>query len=217
MDKQTLSFQAEVKQILHLVTPTRCTRTRRSSCASWSRTHRRPCDQAALRGAEHAALFEDCTEPRGACRPSTRKRRLSPSPTTASACRPMKRWRTWARSRKSGNARVSWPRLEGDQKKDAQLIGPVRRGLPTAASSVARSHHGSNRAAAGLPPEQGRAAGVPKGAGDFDGRDDPRGPPRGTKRDACNLREGGRRIPSARGKLKAIIGQNTPTTSRCPS
>ncbi|MCK7500152.1 MAG: hypothetical protein MZW92_64960 [Comamonadaceae bacterium] len=84
MDKQTLSFQAEVKQILHLVTHSLYSNKEiflRELVSNASRRLR----QAALRGAGHGRAVRGRAEPGGARLVRRGGQDASPSATTASA------------------------------------------------------------------------------------------------------------------------------------
>ena len=158
MSKQTLSFQAEVKQAC--TSPRiRSTRPRRSSCANWSPNASDACDK--LR-------FEALATPEPV--------RDHPSPSSARGLRPGGQEDTdpdngIGMNRESGPsapspraARASsWRRSGRRPKKDANLIGQFGVGFYRASSSPTASPVKSRRA--GLPP--GRAL-VQRRHGDFE-------------------------------------------------
>ena len=122
MDKQTLSFQAEVKQILHLVTHSLYSNKEiflRELISNASRRLR----QAALRG---AGQRRRCTRTRPtskcACASTPRRKTLTIRDNGIGMSARRGGRRTWAPSPRAARA-SSWPSCEGDQKKDANLIG----------------------------------------------------------------------------------------------
>ena len=138
MNKQTLSFQAEVKQILHLVTHSLYSNKEiflRELISNASDA----CDKLRFEALNNAALYEDA--PTLEVRVSfDLEPRRSRSATTASACRIDEAIANLGTIAKSGT-REFMAALEGDQKKDAQLIGQFGVGFYSG-FIVADQHHG---------------------------------------------------------------------------
>ena len=116
MDKQTLSFQAEVKQILHLVTHSLYSNKEiflRELISNASDA----CDKLRFEALDKPELYEGQPEPRGARRASTRTRKTHHHhATTASACRPRRRSPTSAPSPRAARA-SSWRRSRATRRR----------------------------------------------------------------------------------------------------
>lgn len=120
MDKQTLSFQAEVRQILHLVTHSLYSNKEiflRELVSNASDA----CDKLRFEAINDAALFEDAPnlEIRVSFDPAARTVTVSDNGIGMSADEAVAHLGTIAKS----GTREFMARLEGDQKKDANLIG----------------------------------------------------------------------------------------------
>jgi molecular chaperone HtpG len=150
MSKQTLSFQAEVAQLLHLVThslysnPDIFLRELISNASD-------ACDKLRFEALNDATLYEDAPtlEVRIACDPAARTLTITDNGIGLSQQEAIDNLGTIAKS----GTREFMGRLSGDQKQDAQLIGQFGVGFY------------SRRA--GLPPEQG-VRWISSGSGDFE-------------------------------------------------
>ena len=198
MDKQTLSFQAEVKQILHLVThslvleqgdlPAR---------ADLQRVGR--LRQAALRGDRQARAVrgQPNLEVRVAFDKDAKTITISDNGIGMSAEEAVAHLGTIAKS----GTREFMSALQGDQKKDAQLIGQFGVGFYSGFIVADKITVESRRA--GLPAEEG-VRWTSEGAGDFEVETIAR-PERGTSV-ILHLREGEEEFLSA-WKLRSIISK----------
>jgi molecular chaperone HtpG len=198
MDKQTLSFQAEVKQILHLVTHSLYSNKEiflRELVSNASDA----CDKLRFEALNNAALFEDTPnlEVRVAFDKDAKTITITDNGIGLSADEAVAHLGTIAKS----GTREFMAALEGDQKKDAQLIGQFGVGFYSGFIVADRITVESRRA--GLPPEQG-VRWSSEGAGDFEVETITRAA-RGTSV-TLHLREGEEEFLSA-WKLKAIIGK----------
>ena len=120
MEKQTLSFQAEVKQILHLVTHSLYSNKEiflRELISNASDA----CDKLRFEALDNAALYEDQPnlEVRIAFDPEAKTITISDNGIGLSSAEAVANLGTIAKS----GTREFMSALEGDQKKDAQLIG----------------------------------------------------------------------------------------------
>ena len=207
MDKQTLSFQAEVKQILHLVTHSLYSNKEiflRELISNASGRLR----QAALRGAEQRRVVRGRAESGSACRfdAAAKTITITDNGIGLSADEAVANLGTIAKS----GTREFMAALEGDQKKDAQLIGQFGVGFYSGFIVADRITVESRRA--GLTPQEG-VRWSSEGSGDFEVETITR-PARGTAV-TLHLRDGEEEFLS-HWKLKSIVG-SIPTTSRCPS
>jgi molecular chaperone HtpG len=198
MDKQTLSFQAEVKQILHLVTHSLYSNKEiflRELVSNASDA----CDKLRFEALNNAALFEDAPnlEVRVAFDKDAKTITITDNGIGLSVDEAVANLGTIAKS----GTREFVAALEGDQKKDAQLIGQFGVGFYSGFIVADRITVESRRA--GLPPEQG-VRWSSEGAGDFEVETITR-PARGTSV-TLHLRDGEDEFLSA-WKLKAIIGK----------
>ena len=198
MDKQTLSFQAEVKQILHLVTHSLYSNKEiflRELVSNASDA----CDKLRFEALNNAALFEDTPnlEVRVAFDKDAKTITITDNGIGLSVDEAVANLGTIAKS----GTREFVAALEGDQKKDAQLIGQFGVGFYSGFIVADRITVESRRA--GLPPEQG-VRWSSEGAGDFEVETITR-PARGTSV-TLHLRDGEDEFLSA-WKLKAIIGK----------
>ena len=198
MDKQTLSFQAEVKQILHLVTHSLYSNKEiflRELVSNASDA----CDKLRFEALNKPELFEDAPtlEVRVSFDAQARTLTIEDNGIGLSADEAVANLGTIAKS----GTREFMAALEGDQKKDAQLIGQFGVGFYSGFIVADRITVESRRA--GLPPEQG-VRWSSEGAGDFEVETITR-PARGTSV-TLHLRDGEDEFLSA-WKLKAIIGK----------
>jgi len=198
MDKQTLSFQAEVKQILHLVTHSLYSNKEiflRELVSNASDA----CDKLRFEALNNAALFEDTPnlEVRVAFDKEAKTITITDNGIGLSADEAVANLGTIAKS----GTREFMAALEGDQKKDAQLIGQFGVGFYSGFIVADRITVESRRG--GLPPEQG-VRWSSEGAGDFEVETITRAA-RGTSV-TLHLRDGEDEFLSA-WKLKAIIGK----------
>ena len=120
MDKQTLSFQAEVKQILHLVTHSLYSNKEiflRELVSNASDA----CDKLRFEALDHAELYEDAPnlEIRIAFDPEAKTLTIRDNGIGMSAEEAVQHLGTIAKS----GTREFMAKLEGEQKKDANLIG----------------------------------------------------------------------------------------------
>jgi molecular chaperone HtpG len=162
MEKQTLSFQAEVKQVLHLVTHSLYSNKEiflRELISNASDA----CDKLRFEALENAALYEDAPTldvrvfvDRDAKTITIRDNGIGMSAEEAVA-----HLGTIAKS----GTREFLARLEGEQKKDANLIGQFGVGFYSGYIVADRITVESRRA--GLPPEQG-VRWSSDGSGEFD-------------------------------------------------
>jgi len=150
MEKQTLSFQAEVKQILHLVTHSLYSNKEiflREMISNASDA----CDKLRFEALNNAALYEDDPnlEVRIAFDPDAKTITISDNGIGLSSAEAVANLGTIAKS----GTREFMSALEGDQKKDAQLIGQFGVGFYSGFIVADRLTVESRRA--GLKPEEG--------------------------------------------------------------
>ncbi len=150
MTKQTHAFQAEVKQILHLVTHSLYSNKEiflRELVSNASDA----CDKLRFEALDNAALFEDAPnlEVRVSFDEAARTLTISDNGIGMSAEEAAAHLGTIAKS----GTREFMAKLEGDQKKDAQLIGQFGVGFYSGFIVVDRITVETRRA--GLPAEQG--------------------------------------------------------------
>jgi len=162
MDKQTHSFQAEVKQILHLVTHSLYSNKEiflRELVSNASDA----CDKLRFEALDNNALFEEQPnlEIRVSFDPEARTVTISDNGIGLSAEEAIAHLGTIAKS----GTREFMARLEGDQKKDANLIGQFGVGFYSGFIVADRITVESRRA--GLPAEQG-VRWTSEGTGDFE-------------------------------------------------
>ncbi len=162
MDKQTHSFQAEVKQILHLVTHSLYSNKEiflRELVSNASDA----CDKLRFEALDNNALFEDQPnlEIRVSFDAAARTVTISDNGIGLSAEEAIAHLGTIAKS----GTREFMARLEGDQKKDANLIGQFGVGFYSGFIVADRITVESRRA--GLPAEQG-VRWTSEGTGDFE-------------------------------------------------
>ncbi|MBB3195663.1 molecular chaperone HtpG [Roseateles terrae] len=162
MDKQTHSFQAEVKQILHLVTHSLYSNKEiflRELVSNASDA----CDKLRFEALDNAALFEDqpTLEIRVSFDADARTVTISDTGIGLSAEEAIAHLGTIAKS----GTREFMARLEGDQKKDANLIGQFGVGFYSGFIVADRITVESRRA--GLPADQG-VRWTSEGTGDFE-------------------------------------------------
>ena len=198
MDKQTLSFQAEVKQILHLVTHSLYSNKEiflRELISNASDA----CDKLRFEALNQPELYEGKTEleVRVAFDAEARTLTVTDNGIGLSAEEAVQNLGTIAKS----GTREFVARLEGDQKKDASLIGQFGVGFYSGFIVADRIIVESRRA--GLPAEQG-VRWTSEGAGDFEVETIER-EQRGTSV-MLHLREGEEEFLSA-WKLKSIISK----------
>ncbi len=198
MDKQTLSFQAEVKQILHLVTHSLYSNKEiflRELVSNASDA----CDKLRFEALDRAALYEDAPtlELRVFFDAAARTLTIRDNGIGMSADEAVQHLGTIARS----GTREFMAALEGEQKKDAKLIGQFGVGFYSGFIVADRITVESRRA--GLPPEQG-VRWSSEGTGEFEVETITR-PARGTDV-ILHLREGEDDFLSA-WRLKSIIAK----------
>ena len=198
MDKQTLSFQAEVKQILHLVTHSLYSNKEiflREMISNASDA----CDKLRFEALDKPELYEGQTalEVRVAFDKDAKTITITDNGIGLSAEEAVANLGTIAKS----GTREFMSALQGDQKKDAQLIGQFGVGFYSGFIVADRITVESRRA--GLPADHG-VRWSSEGAGDFEVETISR-PARGTSV-TLHLREGEEEFLSA-WKLKAIIGK----------
>ena len=198
MEKQTLSFQAEVKQILHLVTHSLYSNKEiflRELISNASDA----CDKLRFEALNHTELYEDAPnlEVRVSFDKDARTVTIADNGIGLSADEAVANLGTIAKS----GTREFVSALEGDQKKDAQLIGQFGVGFYSGFIVADRITVESRRA--GLKPEEG-VRWTSEGAGDFEVETITRAA-RGTSV-TLHLREGEDEFLSS-WKLKAIIGK----------
>ena len=162
MDKQTLSFQAEVKQILHLVTHSLYSNKEiflRELVSNASDA----CDKLRFEALHDAALFEDAPnlEVRVSLDAEAKTITITDNGIGLSADEAVANLGTIAKS----GTREFMAALEGDQKKDAQLIGQFGVGFYSGFIVADRISVDSRRA--GLPADHG-VRWSSEGAGDFE-------------------------------------------------
>jgi molecular chaperone HtpG len=182
MEKQTLSFQAEVKQILHLVTHSLYSNKEiflREMISNASDA----CDKLRFEALNNAALYEDQPnlEVRISFDPEAKTITISDNGIGLSSAEAVANLGTIAKS----GTREFMSALEGDQKKDAQLIGQFGVGFYSGFIVADRLTVESRRA--GLKPEEG-VRWSSEGAGEFEVETITR-PQRGTSV-TLHLREG---------------------------
>jgi molecular chaperone HtpG len=198
MDKQTLSFQAEVKQILHLVTHSLYSNKEiflRELISNASDA----CDKLRYEALDKPALFEDTPnlEVRVAFDAAAKTITISDNGIGMSADEAVAHLGTIAKS----GTREFMAALEGEQKKDAQLIGQFGVGFYSGFIVADRITVESRRA--GLKPEEG-VRWTSEGAGDFEVETITR-PARGTDV-TLHLRDSEDEF-LAHWRLKSIIGK----------
>jgi len=198
MDKQTLSFQAEVKQILHLVTHSLYSNKEiflRELISNASDA----CDKLRFEALADNLLYEDAPnlEVRVAFDSDARTVTITDNGIGLAVDEAVANLGTIAKS----GTREFMAALEGDQKKDAQLIGQFGVGFYSGFIVADRITVESRRA--GLKPEEG-VRWSSEGAGDFEVETIARAA-RGTSV-TLHLREGEDEFLSA-WKLKSIIGK----------
>jgi len=198
MQKQTLSFQAEVKQILHLVTHSLYSNKEiflRELVSNASDA----CDKLRFEALNNAALYEDAPnlEVRVTFDAAAKTVTIADNGIGMSADEAVAHLGTIAKS----GTREFMSALEGDQKKDAQLIGQFGVGFYSGFIVADRIVVESRRA--GVPAEQG-VRWSSEGTGDFEVETIIRAA-RGTSV-TLHLREGEEEYLSG-WKLKSIIGK----------
>ena len=198
MDKQTLSFQAEVKQILHLVTHSLYSNKEiflREMVSNASDA----CDKLRFEALNDPALLEDAPslDVRVAFDADAKTITITDNGIGLSADEAVANLGTIAKS----GTREFVSALEGDQKKDAQLIGQFGVGFYSGFIVADRITVESRRA--GLPAGQG-VRWSSEGSGDFEVETITR-EARGTSV-TLHLRDGEEEFLSG-WKLKAIIGK----------
>ena len=198
MDKQTLSFQAEVKQILHLVTHSLYSNKEiflRELISNASDA----CDKLRFEALDHPELLEGKPdlEVRVSFDADAKTITISDNGIGMSSDEAVKNLGTIAKS----GTREFMTALEGDKKKDAQLIGQFGVGFYSGFIVADRITVESRRA--GLPADQG-VCWVSEGAGDFEVESITR-EPRGTSV-TLHLREGEDEFLSG-WKLKSIVSK----------
>ncbi len=198
MDKQTLSFQAEVKQILHLVTHSLYSNKEiflRELISNASDA----CDKLRFEALNHAALYEDAPnlEVRVAFDPEAKTITITDNGIGLSADEAVANLGTIAKS----GTREFMSALEGDQKKDAQLIGQFGVGFYSGFIVADRIVVESRRAGASVDEGVRWSS---EGSGDFEVETITRNA-RGTSV-TLHLREGEDEFLTG-WKLKSIIGK----------
>lgn len=198
MDKQTLSFQAEVKQILHLVTHSLYSNKEiflRELVSNASDA----CDKLRFEALNRPELFEDQPnlEVRVGFDDKAKTITITDNGIGMSSDEAVSHLGTIAKS----GTREFMARLEGDQQKDAQLIGQFGVGFYSGFIVADRITVESRRA--GLAPDEG-VRWSSEGTGDFEVETITR-PQRGTSV-TLHLRDGEEEFLSG-WKLKSIIGK----------
>ena len=198
MTKQTLSFQAEVQQILHLVTHSLYSNKEiflRELISNASDA----CDKLRFEALNNAALYEDAPnlEVRVIVDKAAKTITIRDNGIGLSLDEAVANLGTIAKS----GTREFMSQLEGEQKKDANLIGQFGVGFYSGFIVADRLTVESRRA--GLPVDQG-VRWVSQGAGDFEVENIDK-PARGTNV-VLHLREGEEEFLST-WKLKSIIGK----------
>jgi len=198
MDKKTLSFQAEVKQILHLVTHSLYSNKEiflRELVSNASDA----CDKLRFEALNNAPLLEDAPnlDVRIAFDAEAKTITITDNGIGLSLDEAVANLGTIAKS----GTREFMSALEGDQKKDAQLIGQFGVGFYSGFIVADRITVESRRA--GLAPDQG-VRWSSEGSGDFEVETIAR-PARGTSV-TLHLREGEEEFLSG-WKLKSIVGK----------
>ncbi|HEY4069412.1 MAG TPA: molecular chaperone HtpG, partial [Burkholderiaceae bacterium] len=198
MDKQKLSFQAEVKQILHLVTHSLYSNKEiflRELVSNASDA----CDKLRFEALNDASLLEDAPnlEVRIAFDADAKTITITDNGIGLSLDEAVANLGTIAKS----GTREFMSALEGDQKKDAQLIGQFGVGFYSGFIVADRITVESRRA--GLPPEQG-VRWSSEGSGDFEVETITRAA-RGTAV-TLHLREGEDEFLNG-WKLKSVVGK----------
>jgi molecular chaperone HtpG len=198
MDKQTLSFQAEVQQILHLVTHSLYSNKEiflRELVSNASDA----CDKLRFEALNNAALFEDAPnlEVRVAFDPDAKTLTITDNGIGLSREEAIANLGTIAKS----GTREFMAALESDKKKDAQLIGQFGVGFYSAFIVADKVVVESRRAGVGAEHGVRWTSG---GTGDFEVEDITRAQ-RGTSV-TLHLREGEEEY-LAHWKLKSIIGK----------
>jgi molecular chaperone HtpG len=198
MEKQTLSFQAEVKQILHLVTHSLYSNKEiflRELVSNASDA----CDKLRFEALNNAGLYEDSPnlEVRVSFDKTAKTLTIRDNGIGLSADEAVANLGTIAKS----GTREFMAKLEGDQKKDAQLIGQFGVGFYSGFIVADRITVESRRA--GLKAEEG-VRWSSDGSGDFEVETITK-PTRGTDV-ILHLREGEEEFLSA-WKLRSIIGK----------
>jgi molecular chaperone HtpG len=198
MDKQTLFFQAEVKQILHLVTHSLYSNKEiflREMISNASDA----CDKLRFEAIDKPELYEGQTnlEVRVAFDAVAKTITITDNGIGLSAEEAVSHLGTIAKS----GTREFVAALQGDQKKDAQLIGQFGVGFYSGFIVADKITVESRRA--GLPPEEG-VRWTSEGAGDFEVETITR-PARGTSV-TLHLREGEEEFLSG-WKLKSIVSK----------
>jgi molecular chaperone HtpG len=198
MSKQTLSFQAEVQQILHLVTHSLYSNKEiflRELISNASDA----CDKLRFEALNNTALYEDAPalEVRVIVDKAAKTITIRDNGIGLSLDEAVSHLGTIAKS----GTREFVSRLEGEQKKDANLIGQFGVGFYSGFIVADRLTVESRRA--GLPADQG-VRWVSQGAGDFEVETIAK-PARGTDV-ILHLREGEDEFLST-WKLKSIIGK----------
>ena len=198
MDKKTLSFQAEVKQILHLVTHSLYSNKEiflRELVSNASDA----CDKLRFEALNNAPLLEDAPnlDVRIAFDAEAKTITITDNGIGLSLDEAVANLGTIAKS----GTREFMSALEGDQKKDAQLIGQFGVGFYSGFIVADRITVESRRA--GLAPDQG-VRWSSEGSGDFEVETIDR-PARGTSV-TLHLREGEEEFLSG-WKLKSIVGK----------
>jgi len=198
MEKQTLSFQAEVKQILHLVTHSLYSNKEiflRELVSNASDA----CDKLRFEALNDAALFEDAPnlEVRVSFDAEAKTITISDNGIGLSADEAVANLGTIAKS----GTREFMAALDGDKKKDAQLIGQFGVGFYSGFIVADRISVESRRA--GLPADHG-VRWSSEGSGDFEVETITRAQ-RGTSV-TLHLREGEEEFLSG-WKLKSVIGK----------
>ena len=198
MSKQTLSFQAEVKQILHLVTHSLYSNKEiflRELISNASDA----CDKLRFEALNQAALFEDAPnlEVRVAFDAEAKTITITDNGIGLSEPEAVANLGTIAKS----GTREFMAALEGDKKKDAQLIGQFGVGFYSGFIVADRITVESRRA--GLAPEEG-VRWSSEGTGDFEVETITR-PERGTSV-ILHLRDGEEEFLSG-WKLRSVIGK----------
>jgi molecular chaperone HtpG len=198
MEKQTLSFQAEVQQILHLVTHSLYSNKEiflRELVSNASDA----CDKLRFEALDKPALWEDAPElqVRIAFDPEARTMTVSDNGIGMSLAEAVEHLGTIAKS----GTREFVARMQGEQRKDAQLIGQFGVGFYSAFIVADRVTVESRRA--GVPAEEG-VRWSSAGTGEFEVETIPRAA-RGTDV-TLHLREGEEEFLKT-WKLKSIVSR----------